>query len=126
MKSGTFITTIAAATAILATPALAQHLLGGLRPDNLNSVMGDSVLGAANAELGVVSAVDPYSGTITITGRHGEVAQISSALAGRDGQILRVPSLTAGTLKFASDENLATAGAIVGAPSVVVIEPSQG
>jgi hypothetical protein len=126
MQIRTFVAVLATASAISATPAFSEHLLTRLGPDNLNSVVGDTVLGAANANLGVVSRVDPATGTITVTGRHGELANISSFWAGRDGLFLRAPALTAGDIAIASNANLFKPGTILGPPSVIVVEPPAG
>jgi hypothetical protein len=126
MQIRMFFAIVATASAISATPAFAEHLLTRLGPDNLNSVVGDTVLGAANANIGVVSNVDPYTGTLTVTGRHGEVAHISSSWAGRDGLVVRAPALTAGDIKIASNANLSNPGTILGTPKVIIVEPPAG
>jgi hypothetical protein len=126
MQIRTFVAIVATASAISVTPAFAEHLLTRLGPENLSSVIGDTVLGAANANLGVVSRVDPATGTITVTGRHGEVAHISSSWAGRDGLFLRAPALTAGDIAMASNANLFNPGTILGTPRVIVVEPPAG
>jgi hypothetical protein len=126
MKPQILTAIVVLAAGVMATPGFAQPFAAQPGPSGLNHVVGDTVLGTANAELGVVSAVAPHAGFITLIGRHGEVANISASLLRRDGFLLRAPSLTAADVKVASDANLTMPGVILTGPSVTVVEPPVG
>ena len=94
---------VVAGAAIVAVAApthssVRDHLLN----QDLNQFIGRNVFGPAQANLGVVSAIDRNNGIIVIIGRHGEHARLSVSLLTWDGTILYASSLTAGDIKQVS------------------------
>ena len=130
MKTTTLIATAVLASAALTTPTVAQELVQQTIvtevPINLNNFVGQNVFGAAHANLGTVSRVDPYRGVIALTGRYGEYALISMSLLIPNGLSLRAPTLSQGDIKYASDANLRHPGATMTAPHIIVVEPPLG
>jgi hypothetical protein len=112
------------------TPALAQPVaqerVVTVYTTNLNAYIGRNLFGLANANLGVVSAVDPFAGVVGVTGTHGEYALISASMLTHDGLTLDAPTLSAGDIKAASDANLSRPGSVLASPHVIVVEPTAG
>jgi hypothetical protein len=131
MKTRNLIATAVLASAVLATPTLAQEVVQqtvvvtGPTTD-LDQFIGRNLFGVAHANLGVVSAANPYTGVIGVTGRHGEYALISGSMLTHDGMTLYAPTLTVGDIKLASEAQWAHPGAILAAPHVIVVEPPVG
>jgi hypothetical protein len=113
-------------SSVAAVPASAIEYLQPVAPQNLNAFIGRNLFGEGYANLGVVSAVDPYAGVIGLTGTHGEFALISSSMLARNGLTLRAPTLTAGDVKIASDANFAHPGAMIATPHIIIVEPPPG
>ena len=66
-------------------------------PFELDGFIGKNLHGAGFANLGIVSAADPYSGLIAVVGRHGELATIHTSMLVANGKsTLRAPALTVG------------------------------
>src|SRR6185312_12087195 len=63
---------------------------------DLSRFIGSDVLGAANADLGVVSQVDTNLGLIGLAGKNGEFATLHVSLLRRDGLRLFAPTLNVG------------------------------
>lgn len=93
---------------------------------DLNHFIGQDLYGLGHADLGVVSSVNPDTGVIGVTGKHGEFALISGTMLAHDGWTLYAPGLTAGDLKEASEAQWANPAAILVHPHVIVVEPLVG
>lgn len=130
MKTAVLIATAVLASAALATPILAQTIVRQTilteTPIDLNQFVGQNLFGAAHANLGSISQVDPNTGVIALTGRHGEYALITTSLVIPDGPNLRAPTLTQGDIKLASDMNLSHPGATMMSPNIIIVEPPLG
>jgi hypothetical protein len=131
MKTAMLIATAVLASAPCATPSLAREvvqetIVTEVTTTNLNHFIGTNLFGLANANLGVVSAADPYMGVIGVTGRHGEYALISASMLTHDGATLYALALAAGDIKMASEAQWARPGSVLAAPHVIVIEPPAG
>jgi hypothetical protein len=129
MKTTVFLAA-ALASAAFAAPSLAQvvvqeSIVTQINTD-LNQFIGTNLFGLANANLGVVSAANPYTGVIGVTGRHGEYALISGSMLTHDGTTLYAPALSVGDIKIASEAQWAHPGSVLAAPHVIVIEPPAG
>lgn len=131
MKTTMLTTTAVLASAAFATPGLAQEvvqetIVTEVTTTDLNHFIGTNLFGLANANLGVVSAADPYMGVIGVTGRHGEYALISASMLTHDGATLYAPALAAGDIKMASEAQWGRPGSVLTGPHVIVIEPPLG
>jgi hypothetical protein len=128
MKNVALVAFAALGAAAFAAPSVAQPLttVTTVYSTNLNGFIGRNLFGAGNANLGVVSRVDPYAGVIGLTGRYGEVAMISTSMLTHEGWTLHAPTLTVGDIKAASDAKLAHPTAILASPNVIVIERPLG
>jgi hypothetical protein len=94
MKSRTQFLFLLFLSAAFASPASADP-----RPvaaQDLSRFIGTDVLGAANADLGVVSEVDTNLGLIGLAGKNGEFATLHVSLLQRDGLRLFAPTLNVG------------------------------
>jgi hypothetical protein len=128
MKITMLVAAAALASAALAAPVLAQPVerVTTVYTADLNGFIGRNLFGMAHANLGVVSAADPYAGVVGITGPHGEYALISASMLVHDGVTLHAPTLSAGDIKVASEANFAHRGSVLAGPHVIVVEPSAG
>ena len=124
MKKTLIIASLVLLASASVVPALATQF-DPVAPEDLNQFSGVPVLGRANANLGVVSAVDPIAGIVGIAGRHGEFAYVSTSMLGRDGARLHAPTMTTGDIKLASDANLRHPGATLVRPNVIINEPER-
>jgi hypothetical protein len=94
-------------------------------PQELNGFIGSTLHGRAYANLGVVSAVDRYSGTAAVVGRHGELVTIHTSMLVKNGKSdLRAPTLTAGDIAAHSNAGMSRVPMIRG--QVIVEEPYYG
>ncbi|HEX5281172.1 MAG TPA: hypothetical protein VFW28_13920 [Micropepsaceae bacterium] len=109
---------------LVIAPELGVAQEAQLSPFQLSQFMGQNVFGLGHVNLGVVAGVNPEDGVIAIVGRHGAVAWISDSALLPDGPNLWAPGVTPGTIKLASDANLAHPPAVT--PEVRVIEPVPG
>src|SRR6266566_7855843 len=122
---GTIATPVFAQEAVTEVVATAREIVREItvteiRAPDLNHYVGRILFGAGEANLGVVSTANPYTGVIGVTGRHGEFAMIDASVLTHDGWTLHAPTLTAGDIKVASDAQLANPAAILSAPHVIV------
>jgi hypothetical protein len=120
--------TSAIVLSLFASAALALAVdLQRIAPGDVNMFIGAEVHGAAQADLGVVSQVNPGLGLVAISGKHGEFAVVHVSLLRRDGPQIYAPTLNVGHIEQISREHWAFTDMVAVAkptmtPSITVIE----
>jgi hypothetical protein len=115
---------LASLCAAWAVPASAAiEVLRPVASQDLAQFIGSTVFGTDRAPLGTVTAVNETTGVIGVIGRHGQYALLDQSMLGRNGMILRAPTVSLGEFNFASA--MGTAQPVI-APRIEIIEPPPG
>jgi hypothetical protein len=93
---------------------------------DLDRFIGSTVLGKAQAPLGVLSSADPQSGVVAIVGRPGELAYLDGSLLARNGSRIRAPGVSIGEYNLASIANFHSPGTVLVHPQIIIEEPPLG
>ena len=115
---------LASLCAAWAVPASAAiEVLRPVASQDLAQFIGSTVFGTDRAPLGTVTAVNENTGVIGVIGRHGQYALLDQSVLGRNGMVLRAPTVSLGEFNFASA--MGTAQPVI-APRIEIIEPPLG